>query len=254
MPAFALLLPFLVAAAGHAAQPSGLEIMRRVHARDSGRQARMVLHLTLTDERRDTVLERDVELLRRRTETGYRSRFTVLAPEKAAGLAVLLVEEEPESKIWLYFPASREKTEILTRGLSALGSDFACEDLRLIFPPSDYEFATLGREMVGGHACWKVEMKPRTAALQRALGFARAVGWVRDDAALIVRADFFDAYGQLSKTFRSDAPVLIDGVWTLRRYSMISLRTHHRTDVVVTAVDYSGAVDPRKVDPQHLGD
>jgi hypothetical protein len=213
----------------------------------------MMLQMTVIDAQRGNTRERTIEVLRRRTPSGYRTRFTTIAPESLRGVAVLLVEEEPASKIWLYFPAGKEKTEMTTRGLSALGSDFSCEDLRVHFPLGDYEFVNLGRAMVDGHASWKIEMKPRTAALKRTIGFARAIGWVRGDAWMIVRAEFFDSHDQRLKTFQSDLPVRVGGIWTSRRYSMISARVRHRTDVIVTEIDYDAAIDPRMVDPDWLG-
>jgi hypothetical protein len=154
--------------------------------------------------------------------------------------------------MWMYFPISDQLVHVASRGLSALASDFSCEDLLVAVPIEDYRFRNLGRTKCGERSCLKIEMTPATEALQRELGFARSVGLVRDDIWMIVRADYFTSTGQRFKTFEAEEVAAVDGIWTVRRYSMVNHRAGHSTTVRVTEVDYSVEVAAEEVSQEGL--
>jgi len=195
-----------------------------------------------------------IEMRRVLTPSGYRTLFTVTAPRHLAGIDLLVIEEPPKGRLWMYFPAGDHLTEVVTRGLSAMASDFSCEDLRVRFPLEDYVFTLAGTARLNSHLCTRVVMRPRTERLRLEMGFDHAVGWVRDDIAMVVRAEYFDAAGMLIKTFSTTDPVLIDSVWTFRRYSMDSARAHHRSDIEVTTVNHHAGNVADEFDPTRLRD
>ena len=85
------------------------------------------------------------------------------------------------------------------------------------------------------------------------LGFARAIGWVVPDRWLLVRAEYFDAGAQQPfKTFRAERVERIDGIWTVRKYSMVNHRARHSTHAEVVAVHYHLSLPAQHFVPEAL--
>lgn len=240
-----------VAALAGAGQLDGEEVIRRVNARSRGVDSRMRLAMVLHDDKRGD-FEKTIDLRRKRFPDGYRTAYRILSPQHEAGIGLLLAEDRGASEMWMYFPISDQLVHVASRGLSALASDFSCEDLLVSIPIEDYEFRYLGRAGCGERSCLRVEMTPASEALRRELGFARSVGLVRDDVWMIVEADYFTAAGQLYKSFAAEEVAEIDGVWTVKRYSMVNHRAGHSTAVQVVEVDYSAELTSEELSEQGL--
>jgi Outer membrane lipoprotein-sorting protein len=231
--------------------PPGLEVMRRVNARSRGQAARMRLEMLLRDPKRGE-FRKSIDMARRQFPSGYRTSYRILTPEHEEGIGLLLSEDPAQRGMWMYFPAAKQLVRVASRGLSALASDFSCEDLLAAVPLADYTFRTLGRVRLGRVPCLQVEMTPSTERLRLELGFARAIGWVREDIWLIARADYEDEQGNLIKTFLADEVERIDGIWTARRFSMDSRRARHATEVRVAQVDYSARPEEERFSPERF--
>jgi hypothetical protein len=225
--------------------------MRRVNDRRRGKASRMRLEMSLRDPKRGE-FRKSIDMVRRQFPAGYRTSYNILAPDHEKGIGLLLSEDPAQRGMWMYFPASRQLIHVASRGLSALASDFSCEDLLVAVPLPEYEFRTLGRARLGGLSCLRVEMRPNTERLRLELGFARAIGWVREDIWLIVRADYEDAQGQVFKSFRAGNVESIDGIWTVKRFVMDNRRARHATEVRVAEVDYSVLPAEERFSPERF--
>jgi hypothetical protein len=240
--------------------PDGAEVMQRVNARPRGAASRLRLEMTLRDEARDVSFHKSVLAERKRFPSGYRTTYRVTSAGTEEGLGLLIAEDAAARGMWIYFPISRQLVPVATRGLAALASDFSCEDLLEQVPLGDFSFRTLGRGGTGSEAALLVEMLPRGERLAGELGFWRAVGWVRQDSWMIVRAEYYDAAGQPLKSFVAADVEQVSGIWTVRRFAMANHRARHRTEVQVTAVDYrvvlpDGLFAPERLPPpQHRTD
>lgn len=246
-----VLAPAVRAAAAPTATADGLGAMRRVNARPRGRACVMRLELSLRDEKRG-VFQKSVAMSRRLFPTGYRTRYLITAPEHELGIALLLSEDDAERGMWMYFPASQRRIRVASRGLSALASDFTCEDLLAAVALPSYAFRTVGRDRLAGRDCVKVEMTPANERLRQELGFESAVGWVREDIWLIARADYTDAQGNVFRSFAADDVESIQGVWTPRRFSMDNRRARHATEVRVTEVEYLRDLPAERFSPERF--
>lgn len=216
----------------------GKEIMRRVNARSRGQGSQMHLEMTLIDAKRGD-FHKSILMRRTRLKSGYRTSYRIDAPDHEKGIAVLISEDNTQHGMWMYFPASRQVLHVVSRGFPALASDFTCEDLLAEIPLEDYDFRVNGREKVAGIGLVKIEMIPQSERLRNELGFSKSVGWVRDDIWMIVRADYYDDKGDLFKSFQAEDIEKIQGVWTVRTFSMQSRRIQHSTKVHVLDADYS---------------
>ena len=241
----------LLAAAAGEAQLAGKEIIERVNSRPRGETSRMRLAMVLHDAKRGD-FHKTIDLRRKRFPNGYRTAYRILDPHHEEGIGLLLAEDRGASDMWMYFPKSDHLVHVASRGLSALASDFSCEDLLVTVPLADYRFRYLGRAACGDRSCLKVEMKPASEALAREFGFDRSVGLIRDDIWMIVHADYFTASGQLFKTFRAEKTANVDGVWTILRYSMVNHRADHSTVVTVEDVDYAADLSADEMSEEGL--
>jgi len=211
----------------------------------------MRLEMTLRDAKRGN-FHKSIDMVRRQFPSGYRTSYSILAPDHEKGIGLLLSEDPAQHGMWMYFPASKQVIRVASRGLSALASDFSCEDLLVTLPLPDYQFRALGHARLGSLPCQRVEMVPTSERLRLELGFARAVGWVREDIWLIARADYEDEQGQVFKSFRAGDVELVDGVWTVKRFSMDNRRARHATEVKVAAVDYSAHAAEERFSPERF--
>jgi hypothetical protein len=161
-----------------------------------------------------------------------------VAPDHLGGISLLLAEDREMPGMWMYLPNADHLVPVVTRGLSALASDFTCEDLKLSLPLEDYEFAILGTETRDNRLHYRIQMTPRSDRLQAELGFGKAIGWVRADIWTIVRAEYLDRAGQVFKTFTAREAELVQGIWTIKRYTMTNHRAQHETDAQIVSVRY----------------
>lgn len=225
--------------------------MARVNARPRGDACRMELAMTLQSDRREH--RKRVLLERIRLEARYRSVYWIREPDHERGIGLLLCEDTLQPGLWMYFPQPDKVIGVVSRGLPALATDFTCEDLLVGVSPTRYDFRALGRDSIDGVAAVKVEMRPRTQDLHQELGFATAIGWVRDDIGMIVRADYLDRNDKVFKRFEATAIERVDSVWTARRFSMTNFRARHRTEVDVVSVDYGVRLAAEDFTPARFG-
>jgi hypothetical protein len=255
---FSLALTSLPAPAP-ARQPSagsssnGEAIMRRVNARTRGLDSRMRLDMTIHDTKRGD-FHKTIIMQRKRLPSGYRTTYWITAPDHEKGIGLLLSEDAVQRGMWMYFPGSRQLLHVATRGLAALASDFTCEDLLVEVPLADYDFQVLGRDEVDHTPAIRVAMTPRTERLRSELGFSRSIGWVRDDIWLIARAEYYDENGDVFKRFHATDVAQVDGVWTVRTFTMDNVRARHGTDVRVAEVTYAVTLPQAAFTPGRLAD
>jgi hypothetical protein len=210
--------------------------MRRVNERSRGDASHarllMTLYSTRGEYRKQIVSERE------RFATGYRTAYWITAPEHERDIGLLLSEDSAQGGMWLYFPAARQTMSVVSRGLSALASDFSCEDLLARISLDSYRFRILGHERTGDFGTFRIEMKPAGERLRGELGFANAIGWIRDDIWMIVMADYLDDAGKVFKRFSAGDIEKVEGIWTARTLTMDNIRAKHRTDVRVDEIKY----------------
>lgn len=215
----------------------GREIIRRVNSRWRGQSSQMHLEMVLQDAKRGS-FQKSILMRRARVHSSYRTSYWIAAPDHEKGIGLLISEDSSQNGMWMYFPSSNQVMHVVSRGFPALASDFTCEDMLTEIPLANYEFHLQGREMIAGISTVKVEMVPQSERLKSELGFSKSVGWVRDDLWIIVRAEYYDDNSEIFKTFQAENIEKIQGVWTVRTFSMLNRRIQHSTRVHVLDADY----------------
>lgn len=139
-----------------------------------------------------------------------------------------------EDERWLYFPALRSVKRIAAddKRSSFVGSDFTYEDIS----GRDLEeerHVLVRQENVRDRPAYLVESTPKSAA-----SYARRLSWIDAERWLPLKEEYYDAEGQLQRTFQADEVVSIGGHWTVSARSMVNVQTGHRTEVVFRTMGY----------------
>jgi predicted RND superfamily exporter protein len=150
-------------------------------------------------------------------------------------------QNKPDDQ-WLYLPALRKVRRISAsdRGDYFLGTDFTYEDMKVNgkLEPSDYDFNLLGREALDGIDSYKLEAIPKSEYIAAELGYSRSVFWVNPSNWMIFRAEFWDLKGKPLKKLSVPDIRLTGGIWTRHKSILENLQTGHRTEFVISDVDY----------------
>jgi outer membrane lipoprotein-sorting protein len=120
-------------------------------------------------------------------------------PADVRGTKFLSISERGggEPEMWLYLPALGRERRIaghMTKG-DFMGTDFTYEEIGGSLAYSeDYDAVRLDDENYDGHACYVLDLTPRTEG-----GYARVRMWVWRDEMIPLRIQFFGTDGLLTK-------------------------------------------------------
>ena len=239
----------LLAGPAFAAEPTGLEIMQRVDARDDGDDLIQKMKQRLIDRRGD-VREREMISFRKDYGKDSKSITYFLAPSNVRDTALLTWDYdgvEKDDDQWLYLPALKKVRRISSsdRGDYFMGTDFTFEDIKQTPELEDYNWSLIGSESLDGHDVWLVEGEPRTDDLKKNLGYSKTRYSIRKDINLYVRVDFWDRKGQLLKHLVSEEIRQIDGIWTAMRGTMTNVQSNHRTELSFSEHRYNSGLNDR---------
>ncbi len=230
-------------------RPEGVEVARRINARDEGRQVSRSARWELVD-RQGNRRTRETRVFRKTDAEAKRTVLFFLAPQNVRDTAFLTLdfaERGREDDQWLYLPAARKvrRVSATDRGESFLGSDLSYEDVKLETKVGleDYRWTTLGEDEVEGRRCLVVEAVPVDEKTARELGYGRVLLRVDPAIWMVRRAEYWDPGGRLLKTAELGDVRLVDGIWTVHRVEVANARTGHRTLLGFDDVDYASPVD-----------
>ncbi|OIO74876.1 MAG: hypothetical protein AUJ57_01365 [Zetaproteobacteria bacterium CG1_02_53_45] len=233
----------LLAAPVCSAEPTGLQIMQMVDARDDGDDLIQHMQQRLIDRRGDV---RAREMISFRKDYGRDSKSITyfLAPSNVRDTALLTWDYDgvaKEDDQWLYLPALKKVRRISAsdRGDYFMGTDFTFEDIKQVPELEDYNWSLIGSETVDGHDMWLVEGEPKSDDLKKNLGYSKTRYTIRKDINMYVRVDFWDRKGQELKHLVSDEIKQIDGIWTAMRGSMTNIQSGHRTELEFSGQRYN---------------
>lgn len=252
-----LLLLVLVLTSGAQQGPRAGEsrahwVARQVQERDTGRDSRVTMRMTLVD-RRGRTRERALTIKGLqggpgRAVPGDRMLLHFTRPNDIRGTGFLVWEHpDADDERFLYLPALGRVRRIAGSEAqeSFVGSDFTYEDIggREL---DDYTYTLLDENASwtapGGsrHAAWRLESKSRDTNAR----FPRIVSLVRRDVPIVVRAEIFNRRDEAQKTFEAKRLEQVDGIWTVTSMTMTDALEGTRTDLVVEKAEYDVGLGP----------
>jgi hypothetical protein len=219
-------------------------IARQVDQRDTGKDSRFEMAMTLFDRQERTRERRlTVTTLRAAGTRGDRVLVRFEAPNDIKGTG-LLVWEHPtaEDERFLYLPALGRVRRIAgsEKQESFVGSDLSYEDIggREL---DDYRYAIVERNATWQNpsgesfAAWRLE----STSVDPQAVYPRIVSVVRKDNFVVVAADIFNRRNEREKRYDMRDLRQVDGVWTAMAVSMTNQIQRTRTELVVTSVRYN---------------
>jgi len=219
----------------------GTDIMTLVHDRPDGDDRSSVIIMTLLNKRGSKRV-REVKSYSKDFGKDKQSIMVFLEPADVRKTAYLSWEyDEPgrEDDKWLYMPAMRKTRRIsgASRNEYFMGTDFTYDDMGKRRVDEDTH-RLLGEESVDGLDCWKVECVPVDSEDM----YTRRVVWVRKDACVVIKAEYYDKDGLL-KIFRVLDVRNQDGIWTVFRSEMENVVREHRTVMETTTIAYDTGLE-----------
>jgi len=219
-------------------QRTGRDIILMVQERPDGENRRSVMTMQLINHR-GAVRERT--LLSYSMDIGKDSKSIMFfqAPADVRGTGFLSWQYDDPSREddrWLYLPAMKKVRRI--SGSSAkkenfMGSDFTYDDMGGRSVDED-DHRLLREEPAKNQPCWVVESTPR----EEDSNYSRKVTWIRKDALVPVKVEFYDRMGSLQKTL-TPSEITRDGAfWTTGRLDMANHQRDHTTIITIDQMEY----------------
>lgn len=157
------------------------------------------------------------------------SMILVTSPAKEKGITFLKREKE----VWNWIP-SIERTIKLPPSMmsqSWMGTDFTNDDLvKEASAVVDYTHAHLGKEMLEGRDCYKIEMIPKPSA---AIVWEKVIVWIDSEDFLQLKAAFYDEDGTLINIMNSSEIKILGGRKVTSRLEMIPVDKEGNKTVII---------------------
>ncbi len=221
-----------------ATQPTAEEIVTRsletLYYAGEDQRARISMRLVNPQgkERR-----REMTLLRKNLGSSGKQRYYIYfhAPADIKRTAFMVWKYPArEDDRWIFIPAIKLVRRIAAddKRSSFVGSDFTYEDVsgRDV---GDETHRLMGEENLDDRPVYRIESLPKTKR-----DYSRRLSWIDRKRNLPLKEEYFDARGELMRTFNADEVREVDGHWTATRRSMRDGRSGHRTEVVYEEVGY----------------
>jgi outer membrane lipoprotein-sorting protein len=222
---------------------TGEWVARKMSDRDTGKDSRVEMDMSLVDSRGRTT-KRDLFMVQKDYNGNKKMLLRFTKPADIRGTSFLVWEhEDKDDERFLYLPAlgrtrritSAEKTD------SFAGTDFTYEDIsgREV---EDFTYRLLGDSTVAtGESCYVLESTPRS----KDFDYAKTVALVDKESFLPLRVDYYNKGGIVFKRFVLEEKKKVDGIWTMMEMTMEDLDNRHKTHISVTRVQYNRGIEDR---------
>jgi hypothetical protein len=225
-------------------EPSAFEVMKKVEDRDDGDSSISEMTMILLDRRGNK---------RVRKMKGYSKDFGkdsksinfFLSPADVRNTAFLSYnwdDENKEDDNWLYLPALRKVKRISSGNKkdSFMGSDFSYADVNGL-DTGDWEFKFLKKnEVVDGNDCWVIEAVPKKSKRKEVInetGYLKSISWIRKDNFISVKGKMYVKKGKKIKYFTASNIEKIQGIWTVKKLSMVTTKGKRKEHATVIQFD-----------------
>jgi len=180
-----------------------------------------------------------------------------LSPADIKGTAVLMVENSgDDDDMWIYLPALKKVRRLVASDKrdSFIGTDFSFGDI-IGHKAQEWNHTLVREETVDGRDCFVLESIPASAQVQADSGYAKRIGWIRQDNFVTIRGEFYDEDGRLLKQFRASDLQQVDPShhkWQPMRLEMLNVQTEHKTVIEFRHFEVNQGIDAAQFSPRRL--
>jgi outer membrane lipoprotein-sorting protein len=217
-------------------QPDATAIVRKAdeHARGKTSYAELALTVVRPSWQREMGMKTW-------SEGTQNALVLIIAPAKEKGIVYLKRGEE----VWNWIPSVERTIKMPPSMMSQswMGTDFTNDDLvKESSIVADYTHILTGDSLIEGRACHKVIMKPKTEA---AVVWGEVRLWVDKKDFLMLRAEYYDDYGELVNTMVAGDVQLLGGRLLPTRMEMIPAdKPGHKTVIVHRSIAFDQPIPP----------
>lgn len=157
------------------------------------------------------------------------SMILITSPAREKGTVFLKRIKE----VWNWIPAIERNIKLPPSMMSQswMGTDFTNDDLvKEASSVSDYEHTHLGKEVIAGKECYKIEMVPKASA---AIVWKKVIVWIDTSDFLQLNAEFYDEDGELVNRMNSSEIKLMDGKKITSKIEMIPVDKPGQSTVII---------------------
>lgn len=162
------------------------------------------------------------------------SMILITSPAREKGTVFLKRIKE----VWNWIPAIERNIKLPPSMMSQswMGTDFTNDDLvKEASSVSDYEHTHLGKEVIAGKECYKIEMVPKASA---AIVWKKVIVWIDTSDFLQLKAEFYDEDGELVNRMNSSEIKLMDGKKITSKIEMIPVDKPGQSTVIIIRISY----------------
>lgn len=223
-------LALLVSLAGfaRAQELDGMAIMKKVADRDESNSSLTETKMILVDNRGQ---QRERKLLLRTKRIKNRDHVvtTFISPPDVRGVKFLVIENPTgDDDQRIYLPAIKRTRRISSsqKSGSFMGSQFSYEDLQSQ-DPAKFKHQRMADMPLNGQDCYVVQSTPLDVSDTQ---YSKSIWWVRKDAWVPIRAEFYDKKGNLFKVLEvQKLEKMPDGTWLTKLMKMSDVQARKVT-------------------------
>ena len=195
---------------------SGLEIMKKVQARDEGNRSISDLEMILINKRGKKRL-RKIKSFGLNNVNESKSIMLFISPADVRNTGFLTFDYDEAGKDddqWMYLPALKKTKRIASgdRSGSFMGSDLnysdmTSDDLEL------YDYTLMKETEIKGKKVWQIKSVPKSKEEAAKSGYSKSVFFIRKDNYVMVRGVRWVHKKKRNKYFNVKKLEKIDGIW-----------------------------------------
>lgn len=237
------LLLFFVSRLGADPFGRGETIMEDSFHRDDGDDAHLTVEMILIDKNGGK-RKRQLEIYTKDYGEYIKSLLRFNAPADIEGTAFLLWENEAKDDTqYLYLPALKRARRIVSsqKSLRFVNTDYTYEDMQRRRPHKDTHSLVRHEDYIG-RRCFVIESIPTT---QKNSQYTKRIHWVDAESFVVLKTQFFDRKGKLSKCYSVEQFQRRQDIWTTVKTRIEDYKDRHTTIMAVVAVVYNQGLEDR---------
>ena len=215
-------------------------IMEHSYNRDDGKDCVFTLEMVLVDKAGGKRL-RQLAIYSKDYDELIKTLIVFKSPADIEGTKFLSWENKgADDTQYLFLPALNRSRRIVStqKKLQFVNTDFTYEDMQRRCPDKDTH-ALLKQEAHNGRMCYVVESVPVKKENSQ---YSKRISWVDQESFVVVRTEFFNKKGKLSKCFTVEALEKRQEIWTSVRTRMQDLEVKHETLLNILEVQYNQGI------------
>jgi outer membrane lipoprotein-sorting protein len=240
-----LLILMVTVISTNAQDLTGLEVMKNVYNRPTGKDMEATLKMTLINSQGDERVRVIKQFIRDFGDVEKKIMFFV-SPADVKNTSFMnwsYNDENKDDDQWIYLPALKKIKRISSdsKGDYFMGSDFTYDDLGDRKPNEDTH-KILRSEKVNGLDCYVVESLPKDEDYM----YSKTITWVVKDRWYGVKKEFYDEDGELLKILNLKKVDKIKDYWIITGTEMNNIQKNHKTIIELTNVKVDTGIPASK--------